>query len=244
MSSLPYIVTFDGPASSGKSSVAAALARRLGYQWMSTGRLYRLVALLCQKRALLPHPPSHKLRSLVEELQQCLAWKDSGGLALLARDQQELELAVEGEEAGLLAAQVAQIPALRTALLPLQRRLAYSCSREGVVFDGRDMGTVVFAELAFVKFYLKADLEVRALRRWRHLNPHKEPQRTELMKFVELLRLRDREDEQRHLAPLLPASDAIIIDTSKNSFDEVVDRVHAHMKEAFADRRCQSAEVL
>ena len=228
------IITFDGPASSGKSSVASRVAKKLGYGWVSTGKLYRLVALLCQEKGWMADPSSKDIESLVKSLHGNLSFDGQGGLVLKGASSDLLD-SIHTEETGLLAAAVAQLRDLRESLLPLQRSLAWDSGEEGMVFDGRDMGTVVFADQAFMKFYLTASLEVRALRRWHHLNGDLSPKSHELERVTAKLKSRDEEDSTRLLAPLRPASDALVIDTSHLSLEEVVVCVYGLMAEKLAE---------
>lgn len=217
------IVTIDGPAGAGKSTAAKALAARLGYTYLDSGALYRAVAWKMQAQ--------YVDLSSEAQVRQCLA----ATTIQVDTTRQRLAVYVDGNdvtphlrtpEVGRLASIVAMMPSVREWLLPLQR--GYS-QRGGIVAEGRDMGTRVFPA-ADVKFYLDADLETRARRRLGD-DAQRGSSRTVDAVRAELAE-RDARDTLRDIAPLRPASDAIVIDTSTRSLEQVVET----MVEAMATR--------
>ena len=206
------VVTLDGPAGAGKSTVAREVARRLGYRHLDTGALYRAVTVLALRRGV--------------------AMSDGAALAALARDARigfdaAGRVRVEGEDvsreirsAAVTAAvsAVARHAAVRTAILPLQRAFA---SGGGMVAEGRDLGTVVFPD-ATTKVFLDATLPERAERRARELARPEEKGRLEAE-----LRERDRQDSERETAPLKLAPDMIYVDTTGLTVAEVCEQIVA-----------------
>ncbi len=214
------VVTIDGPAGAGKSSVAKLLARRLGYRLLDTGAIYRAVALTARDRGV--------------------AWSDGPGCAAIAR---ELDIrfdfvdetnhvflgatdvtgAIRDPAVSAGASQVSAHPAVRDALLDLQRRLA---AGGGVVVEGRDTGTVVFPG-AEAKFFLTATAEQRAQRRVDELA--RTGQRVELAATLAAISERDERDATRDVAPMIAAEDAIPVDSTAMTLDEVVESLARHV---------------
>jgi cytidylate kinase len=186
------IIAIDGPAASGKGTLAKRIAAHLGLPHLDTGLLYRAVA-----------------RSLIEASlpldDEPAAIAAAERLKLAALDPEKLR----GAEAGEAASRVAAIPAVRGAILELQR--AFSRQPEGAVLDGRDIGTVVCPQ-ADVKLFVTASLEERARRRWRELVLSGAPLDYEMV--LADIRRRDERDSSRSVSPLVRASDAIVLDTT------------------------------
>jgi cytidylate kinase len=223
------IVTLDGPAGSGKSSTARAVAKRLGFRHLDSGSLYRALTLALLESGV----PEDEWASLPERALKAL---DVG----VVPDGTELEVLVDGRRVGdeirkprvtERVARLASLPASRACLLTLQRE-AGEIGR--LVADGRDMGSVVFPG-AEVKVYLVADLAERARRRLRDLGVE-DPTDEELDAQRSAIAERDRQDSERELSPLRKPDEAHLIDTTRLSFDEQVDAivslVDAHMKES------------
>jgi cytidylate kinase len=210
------VVTIDGPAGSGKSSVSRAVAGRLGFVYLDTGAMYRAVA-LAAKRVGVDPGDGPALGALCRGLD--LSFVAEGERVRLFLGEEDVSDAVRSEEMDMLSSTVSAVPEVREAMTGLQRRMAEG---GGVVAEGRDMGTVVFPE-ARCKFFLTAAPEVRAERRFRERLSRGE--QVELSRVTEELRRRDRQDESRAVAPLRAAEDARVIDTSKMTLDQVVSAV-------------------
>jgi cytidylate kinase len=219
------IVALDGPGSSGKSSVGAAAALACGYRFCDTGLLYRAVTWLALARGLSASYP-HAIRGLVDEVD--LAPDEAGRLARVVVDGVDHTAEVRGPAVDAAVSAISAIPELRLALLERQRVLA---ARGGIVMAGRDIGTVVLPD-ADLKIYLDASVEERARRRTeeRGLDPTSD----EAMAILDALQRRDRLDSTRAVAPLRPATDARIIATDGNTFEETVDAVAGAIMDAEA----------
>ncbi len=210
------VITIDGPAGSGKSTVAKLLARELNLLYLDTGALYRAVAYKIHSTGI-DKPDTAVLKNLLENTRIHLR-KNHNGLTVFV-DQEDVSQKIRTEEIAVLASTVSANPLVREALLPIQR----DCTREtGVVAEGRDMGTVVFPGADF-KFYLQASTEERAKRRYlelveKGLNPEYEAIR-------ESIALRDKQDTERDVAPLRIPEDARVIDTSDMTIPDVLDKI-------------------
>ncbi len=211
------LITIDGPGGAGKTTVSRILADRLGYRYIDTGALYRGVA-LAVKKAGIDSGNEDEVEALCGTLRLKFVWRENG-LRLLSNGQDISDL-IRTPEISMLASAVSAKASVRKYLLDLQRELGKG---GGAVFEGRDMGTVVFPA-ADIKFFLDASLKTRALRRYRDLAARGD----QTVEAVEDdLRRRDLNDSTRSLAPLKPAEDAVIIDSSELSIDGVVDRMLA-----------------
>lgn len=218
--SRPLIVALDGPAGAGKSTVAKRLAARLGYALVDTGALYRCVALKAQ-RAGIAADDDAALTNLLCAL--VVTFSLAEGQNRVALDGEDVTDAIRAPEISLAASRVAGRSVVRAGLLDLQRRLGRAAAR-GAVLEGRDIGTVVFPD-ADVKIFLVADPAVRARRRLEELNL-KGLQATMDMVLADQSR-RDKDDSERDVAPLKAADDAVVLDSTALSIDEVVERVEA-----------------
>ncbi|MGE4330598.1 bifunctional 3-phosphoshikimate 1-carboxyvinyltransferase/cytidylate kinase [Diaphorobacter sp.] len=210
------VICIDGPTASGKGTVAAAVARALGYHLLDSGALYRITA-LAASRAGLQIGPADEPR--IAELARQLPVRFEGARVWLGDD--EVTAAIRTEEAGMNASQVSALPAVRAALLALQhsfRRLP------GLVADGRDMGTVIFPQ-APLKIFLTASAECRAERRHRQLLSNGVS--ANIADLRAQLEARDARDSSRSVAPLKPAHDALVLDNSERTIDEIVAQVIA-----------------
>lgn len=199
-------IAIDGPAGAGKSTLARALARELGYLYVDTGAIYRTVALRAREAGADPSDPE-QVAPLLEDLDLRMDYGGDGvqRMYLSGRDVTET---IRENEVSALASQVAALPAVREFLLDFQRKQA---REHDVVMDGRDIGTVVLPQ-AGVKIFLTAAPEARARRRTAELL-----QRGQDADFDEILReirLRDKQDENRPVAPLRQAEDAALLDTT------------------------------
>ncbi len=206
------VITIDGPGGSGKGTVAAALARRLGWRVLDSGALYRAAA-LAARRAGIALDDGPRIAALIQKLPVTL----EGERVLL--DGEDVTRQIRTEAAGNDASRVAALPEVRAALLDWQRAQARP---PGLVADGRDMGTVVFPDAA-VKVFLDADAEERARRRYKQLK--EQGMDANLSDLVAEIEERDARDRNRSVAPLVPAPDALVIDSTHLSVDQVVERI-------------------
>lgn len=210
------IITIDGPAGSGKSTASRLLAKRLKYLYLDTGAMYRAVALQAKRRAV-DLTEREKISILCRDLD--LHFKNEDGATRIFLGAEDISSAIRSPEMDMLSSAVSAVKEVRDAMTFLQRKIA---EQGGVVAEGRDMGTVVFPA-ADCKFFLDADPEVRAGRRYRErLGRGEAVSRGEVEKE---LRKRDGQDTTRALAPLVPAIDAIIIDTTDMTVEEVVEKM-------------------
>jgi cytidylate kinase len=218
----PLHIAIDGPVASGKSTVAARLAQRLGCPFLDTGALYRAVALGALRRGLQPDDP------VVADVADAVSVEPGEGLhPWQARIR--LNGTVVGEEAfspdvSRAVSAIAALPEVRRRLLPVQRRFA---DGRDVVMAGRDIGTVVLPD-ARHKFFLTASLPARAERRWRELRAQGAAVTREAVEAE--IAARDRRDATRAVSPLRAAPDALTLDTSEMTVDDVVETLLRHIR--------------
>jgi cytidylate kinase len=207
------IVTIDGPSGAGKSTICQLLAARLGYAYLDTGAMYRAVGLKIERTGT-DCDDSGALAQLLAAIDlQLLA---DGGETRVILDGEDVSEAIRTPEMSMVASRVSAIPAVREKLTFLQREIG---GRGEVVAEGRDMGTVVFPGAAW-KFFLDATPEERARRRVLQLK--EKGQEVDEEETLALIIKRDQADSSRALAPLKPAEDGVIIDSSQMTIDEVV----------------------
>jgi cytidylate kinase len=214
------VITIDGPAGAGKTTVSRALADRLGYRYIDTGALYRGVAYEARSRDI-AHEDDDGLKKLCAGLDLKFV-QQRNGLRLFSGDSDITDL-IRTPEITMLASAVSARPVVREYLLGLQRELG---KKKGVIFEGRDMGTVVFPD-ADIKFFLEASPKTRARRRFNELES---ADRQSLQEVENEMARRDKNDSNRKLAPLRPASDAIFIDSTERSISEVVELMLSYIK--------------
>lgn len=210
------VLTIDGPSGSGKGTIAARIAQDTGWMLLDSGALYRLTGLACDRKDIdLEDEASvaEVARNLDVEFDQ------SEGSTRVLLEQVDVTATIRTEKVAALASRAAKLPQVRTALLQRQRDFA---AERGLVADGRDMGTVVFPE-APAKVYLTASAEERAKRRVLQLQEQGE--RVEFDSILADIQARDDRDMNRDVAPLKPADDALEIDSSKLSIEEVIQQV-------------------
>jgi len=213
-SSLPFgedevIVTIDGPAGAGKSTAARSLAKRVGFEYLDTGAMYRAVALAMQ-RAGLTEGNAHAVTTLLDGIRLQF---DAGRVRLNGEDVTE---EIRTPEITALSRTAADHPEVRDRLSSLQRQIAEG---KNIVTEGRDQGTIVFPQ-AECKFFLVADPAVRAGRRYAELRAKGQP--VELDEVLRQQSARDEGDAARAIAPLKPADDAVIVDSTHLTIDQVV----------------------
>lgn len=211
MNTIP-VITLDGPAASGKGTVAELVARELGFHYLDSGALYRIATLAALKAGVDP-ADSEGLTAVAEKLSPVF---ENGRILLEGED---VTLAIRSEEVSRATSKVAVVPGVRRALFDLQRRAARA---PGLVADGRDMGTVVFPE-APLKVFLTASARVRAERRYKQLTARGETADLDLL--TKDLEERDRRDRERAEAPLKPAAGARLLDTTEMGIEEAVKKV-------------------
>ena len=211
------VVTIDGPSGSGKGTVSRAAARILGWEWLDSGALYRLVA-LGGRRAGIDLGDAEGLAQLALELEMRFGSSPMGG-EIVYLGENDVTSAIRTESAGNDASKVAALPAVRAALLERQRRFAVP---PGLVADGRDMGTVVFPQ-AQVKIFLTASADERAERRYKQLK--EKGVAATLAALSKEIAERDLRDRTRSTSPLVASQDAVLLDSTGLSVDAVVERV-------------------
>ena len=210
------VITIDGPSGAGKGTISRMLADKLGFHYLDSGALYRLLGLAAVRHSVdLANPSS--LSVLAGHMDIDFDTSAKGLKVILEGENVTAEL--RSENTATLASQVASYPMVRTALLQRQQLFARS---PGLIADGRDMGTVVFPE-APLKIYLTASAEERAQRRYKELLAKGE--NVSLRALEEQVRSRDERDMSRDASPLIPAADAVQLDTSELSIQEVMDTV-------------------
>lgn len=207
------LITIDGPSASGKGTVSTLVAKALGWDVLDSGALYRISAYATQSKQIDPENAAaiaEVVRQLDIKFQNGEVWVDGVEVSDILRQ----------ESTGKMASKIAAYPELRTALLDRQRNFIHDVP--GLVGDGRDMGTVIFPN-APLKIFLIADVNERAQRRYKQL-----VDKGVAASFEEILadlKRRDEQDMNRTVAPLKPAEDAIVIDSSYMSIQEVVDSI-------------------
>ncbi len=216
--SAPVVVTIDGPAGAGKSSVAKQLARKLGYRLLDTGAIYRAVALAAQ-RAGVDWTDGDALATVARDLAIRFDWVGETNHVFVADD--DVTVAIRAPEISQGASQVSAHAPVRAALLDLQRRLG---AGGGVVVEGRDTGTVVFPR-AEAKFFLTATVQERARRRTAELEANGKPVDAEAT--LREIRERDERDASRDVAPMVAAADAVLVDSSRQTLEQVVESLAA-----------------
>jgi len=204
------VIAIDGPSASGKGAVASRVAEALGLHYLESGALYRLVALRALQTGTDREEPLAAIAASMPVVFQ------AGKIIL---DKQDVTEDVRSEACGNKASEVARLPGVRQALLKRQRGFRQP---PGLVADGRDMGTIVFPDAA-LKIFLTASPEVRAERRYKQLIDKGIP--ANLRSLSRDLAERDERDRKRKIAPLVPASDSQVLDSSALSIDQVVERV-------------------
>jgi cytidylate kinase len=209
----PYTIAIDGPSGTGKSSTAKELARRLGIDYLDTGAMYRSLSLKAMEAAVAPGEP-RSLESLAKSLD--LLFPQAGVVML---DGHDVSRAIRAPEVSARVSADCAVPAVREALVARQR--AYAQGRS-CVLDGRDVGTVVFPDARF-KFYVDCDPRERSRRRVAELQAM--GMKADFDEVLANLLERDRLDSTREVGPLRRASDAMVIDTTKISFEQQVEKI-------------------
>ncbi len=220
------VVTIDGPAGAGKSTVAKQLAARLGYRLLDTGAIYRSVALVSSRLGI-PWSEGARLGELARDLQIRFELEGDTNHVLVAGE--DITKEIRSPEISQGASHVSSHPEVRDALLSLQRRLG---SGGGVVVEGRDTGTVVFPSAA-AKFFLTASPEIRATRRVEELRAA--GKEVDFDTTVREIRERDKLDSERAVAPMIPAADAVHVDSSGLPIEQVVTKLEERVRQVAED---------
>lgn len=207
------IIAIDGPSGAGKSTLSKLLAQQLNYVHLDTGAMYRCVALSAMNQGIDPGDYG-RLGILAQKLQVEFVHTPAGDLVFL--DGKDVSAAIRTPEVSLLTSKISAAPSVRAALVALQRRLGES---GGVVLEGRDIGTVVFPQ-AQVKFFLNATAEARGERRYEELIA--KGVKVSLQQTINEVVTRDAADSEREHAPLLQSDDAVFIDSTNLSIEEVL----------------------
>ncbi|GHD26504.1 (d)CMP kinase [Parahalioglobus pacificus] len=222
MTEIP-VITVDGPSGAGKGTISHMLADNLGWHFLDSGALYRVTGQACLIEGV-SWDDAPAVAEIARHLAVSFTRADSGEV-LVAYKGQDVSRAIRTEEGGRGASTVAAIPAVRDALLARQQDFRQA---PGLVADGRDMGTVVFPD-APLKFYLTASAEERAQRRYKQLIAKGEG--VSLARLLEDIEERDARDSQRSVSPLLPAEDAIIVDSTATPIGDVFAQVMLKVSE-------------
>lgn len=209
-------IAIDGPAGAGKSSIAKLVAKKLSFVYIDTGAMYRTMALYFLQNGIDTKDVS-QVESRCDEIEITIAYENGEQHIFLNGDDVSGE--IRNEQVGNNASVVAAYPKIREKLVALQRQMAASTD---VIMDGRDIGTVVLPE-ADVKIYLTASSSVRAGRRYKELQ--EKGVACDLKKIEEDIIARDEQDMNREISPLKQAEDAVLVDSSDMTIEEVVDRI-------------------
>lgn len=215
----PAIIAIDGPAASGKSTLASHLAQRLGFLYLDTGAMYRAVALKVRRLGLDPRE-GEEIAKVARESR--IEFRREGGSQRVLLDGEDVTEALRAPGIGSLASQISVHSPVRRVLVEQQRRIAEGAV--GVIAEGRDTTTVVFPQ-AHLKIFLTASLEVRACRRYEELKAR--GIRAEFAQVLEEMRERDRRDSTRADSPLQQAPDAVVVNTDSMSIEQMVEQVLA-----------------
>jgi cytidylate kinase len=218
----PFAIALDGPAGAGKSTIARLLAEQLGILYLDTGAMYRAIGLKALRLNLSPKDES-AIAAMLQNTDLDIRFVNGNQEVWL--DGQNVSEAIRTPEASRAASDVSTLPVVRQALVKIQRQIA---SRQSLIMDGRDIGTFVLPDATF-KFFLTASAEERARRRLEDLRNRGNDQVT-LEEVIRDMEYRDRQDSQRALAPLRQAEDAVLVDTTRLSIDEVVATILAMIR--------------
>ncbi len=219
-------VAIDGPAGAGKSTIARTAAQALGYIYVDTGALYRAVGVYSLRRGF-DTKNADTVAGTLSDI--CVELKFIGGVQHVFLNGEDVSEEIRTPEASMAASDVSAVPAVRQFLFDLQRNIA---KQNACIMDGRDIGTVVLPR-AQVKIFLTASPEARAMRRYRELQAKGAADTFE--EVLADLKQRDYNDSHRAVAPLKPAEDSILVDTTELNLEESVEKVIAVIQERITD---------
>lgn len=209
-------VAIDGPSGAGKSTVARLTAGKLGYVYVDTGAMYRALALACLRKGFAPEDETNIVKTC-QKSDVTITY--DGGEQVVLLDGENVNSLIRSEEVSRMTSPVSAYPKVREKLLLLQRNLA---AEHNVIMDGRDIGTVVLPD-ADVKIYLTASSAVRAERRYKELT--EKGAVCDLKKIEEDIKIRDYQDMNREISPLKQAEDAVLVDSSDMTIDQVIEEI-------------------
>lgn len=215
-------IAIDGPAGAGKSTIAKAVAKTLGFVYIDTGAMYRAIGLAAHRRGI-DTTDAAAVSAILDEIEVSISHDARGQRVYLNKEDVSEEIRLP--EISVAASHVAVIPAVRLKLVELQRKLA---QQTDVIMDGRDIGTYVLPD-AQLKIFLTADLAERARRRYAELT--EKGVATTLDAVTENMAFRDKNDSGRDFAPLKPAQDSVMVDSTAMTLDETVEKI-THLAQA------------
>ena len=221
------VITIDGPAASGKSTAARLLAHKLDASFLDTGAMYRAVTLAAM-RADINLNDEQKLIEVTQKYN--FQFSEKSGEMNVRIDGSDVTEQIRSPDVTANARYIAAAPRVREKMVKMQRR--YAENRQKIVTEGRDQGTVAFSD-ADIKFFLTADLAERAKRRQAELGISESQSAIDIQQAIEQ---RDKSDQERAVGPLMPAEDAIIVDTTNLSIEQVVDKLADYVKEKCSKR--------
>ena len=202
------ILTIDGPSASGKGSLSRNIAKHLGFKILDSGLLYRAYAYFSKSIS--------KIEEIPDLINNEISFTYNESDVIILHENNDITSELRSEETAKIASKLSALPQTREDLLSIQRNFY---SEDGLIADGRDMGTVVFPS-ASLKIFLEASPEVRAKRR--HLELQKRGQEVNMLDLIADIEQRDMKDRTRAISPLIPAEDSVLIDSSNMSLDEVL----------------------
>ena len=216
------VITIDGPSGAGKGTVSTLLAKKLGWHFLDSGAIYRVLAVASIHHQI-PADDESGLLPLASGLDVNFETTDKGVRVVL--EGEDVSDTIRTEEVGATASKIASLPSIREALLRRQRGFKQA---PGLVADGRDMGTVVFPE-AHVKIFLTASAEERADRRFKQLKDKGHD--VSILRLLDDIKARDERDANRTIAPLVPAKDALVLDSTELNIEQVLEKIELFIEE-------------
>lgn len=217
------VITIDGPSGAGKGTVSTLLAKKLGWHFLDSGAIYRVLAVASLHHKI-PAEDATGLLPLASGLDVNFETMQSGGVRVILEGE-DVSDTIRTEEVGATASKIASLPSIREALLRRQRDFKQA---PGLVADGRDMGTVVFPE-AQVKIFLTASAEERADRRFKQLKLKGHD--VSILRLLDDIKARDERDANRSVAPLVPAKDALFLDSTELNIEQVLEKIEIFIEE-------------